>query len=164
MEVLNFDVLKLNSCKLFAFVFLLAFFISSSEGTTIKRCYKCRSRGDQGSCKDPFKYSNFTSLTGVKGVEAIPCPSGWCNKIFEGGANQFKDEEYGAATSRGCLPRGPPDNEERCAMTVFGTNPTPVMMCLCQGDLCNGSPTTALPSALMILLPLLSIFHAWRNI
>ncbi|RZF37872.1 hypothetical protein LSTR_LSTR007725 [Laodelphax striatellus] len=154
--------LKLKFYQFITVSFLLVLFIGSSEGA-IKRCFVCRSRGDLGTCKDPFKYGNFTSLEDVKGVTAVPCPSGWCNKILEGGANQFKDEEYGAATSRACLQRGPPDNEERCAMTTLGSNPAPVNMCLCQGDLCNGSPSMSLRSMVLVLLPVLSIFYAWAK-
>lgn len=55
----------------------------------LKRCFKCRSRGELGSCKDPFLYTN---ATGVAGVETVPCASGWCGKVLEGGANAFKDE------------------------------------------------------------------------
>lgn len=58
----------------------------------IKRCFKCRSRGDLGSCKDQFGYNNASALEKVHGVEAIPCASGWCGKVLEGGANTFKDE------------------------------------------------------------------------
>ncbi|GBN44980.1 hypothetical protein AVEN_191368-1, partial [Araneus ventricosus] len=49
----------------------------------IRRCYSCRSRGELGDCKDPFQY-NATVIDEVKGVEAIPCASGWCAKIIEG--------------------------------------------------------------------------------
>lgn len=58
----------------------------------LKRCFKCRSRGDLGSCKDAFIHTNATGIEHVAGVEAIPCASGWCGKVLEGGANSFKDE------------------------------------------------------------------------
>jgi len=110
---------------------LFCFIFGLTEG--YMKCFKCRSRGDLGSCKDPFLYSNVTTA----GVEEVPCASGWCGKVLEGGANSFKDEEYGMATERTCLVRGPSDSEERCAPTLRGN--TRVMMCFCQGDLCNSS-------------------------
>ncbi|KAK6630259.1 hypothetical protein RUM43_014958 [Polyplax serrata] len=87
-----------------------------------------------------------------KGIEAVPCASGWCSKIIEGGNN----DDYGIATERQCLPRGPSDSEERCAKTEW--NHKKVYMCFCQGDLCNASTTlhkfnlTFLLSALELLL------------
>lgn len=42
----------------------------------------CRSRGDLGSCKDPFTM-NSTEIETEKGVDAVPCASGWCGKIIE---------------------------------------------------------------------------------
>ena len=47
----------------------------------MRRCYSCRSRGKLGDCKDPVSF-NATKL--MKGVEAVPCASGWCSKIIEG--------------------------------------------------------------------------------
>ena len=58
----------------------------------LKRCFSCRSRGELGSCKDPFLFKNASAVEGVSGVEAVPCASGRCGKILEGGANSFKDE------------------------------------------------------------------------
>ena len=52
----------------------------------VKRCYSCRSRGDLGTCRDPFKV-NSTLGEIEKGIEAVPCASGWCSKIIEGGNN-----------------------------------------------------------------------------
>ncbi|EEB11040.1 conserved hypothetical protein [Pediculus humanus corporis] len=95
----------------------------------VKRCYSCRSRGDLGTCRDPFKV-NSTLGEIEKGIEAVPCASGWCSKIIEG--------DYGLATERQCLSRGPSDSEERCAKTEW--NHKKVYMCFCQGDLCNHSP------------------------
>lgn len=48
----------------------------------LRRCYQCRSRGDLGSCKDPFKL-NITQIDDVHGVTAVPCASGWCGKVIE---------------------------------------------------------------------------------
>jgi len=132
---------------------LLCYTAVFSEG--LKRCFKCRSRGDRGSCKDPFRYSNSTDLE--KGVETVPCASGWCGKVLEGGANSFKDEEYGMATERTCLVRGPSDSEERCAPTVRSN--TKVMMCFCQGDLCNAAPVSSVSALLMSLAPSLLLLR-----
>lgn len=41
------------------------------------------------------------------------------------------------ATQRMCVQRGPTDNEDRCAYTIY--NYKKVFMCFCQGDLCNSS-------------------------
>lgn len=49
----------------------------------LRRCYQCRSRGDLGSCKDPFKY-NSTAVTMEHGLTHVPCASGWCGKVIEG--------------------------------------------------------------------------------
>lgn len=48
----------------------------------LRRCVSCRSRGELGSCKDPFTM-NSTQIALEKGVEAVPCVSGWCGKIIE---------------------------------------------------------------------------------
>jgi hypothetical protein len=56
----------------------------------LRRCYSCRSRGDLGTCKDPFTL-NLTLAEQERGVEAVPCASGWCGKFLEGG-NSFKDD------------------------------------------------------------------------
>lgn len=61
----------------------------------VRQCYRCRSRGESGDCKDPFVF-NSTTTKGT-GVETIPCASGWCSKIIEGGRDNgefyvyFKD-------------------------------------------------------------------------
>lgn len=55
----------------------------------IKRCYQCRSRGDLGSCKDPFRF-NASDIEKEPGVAAIPCASGWCGKVLEGESSTFK--------------------------------------------------------------------------
>lgn len=49
---------------------------------SLRRCFQCRSRGELGSCKDPFKF-NVTQLAKEPGIEAIPCASGWCGKVIE---------------------------------------------------------------------------------
>ncbi|XP_073999903.1 QVR superfamily protein rtv [Rhodnius prolixus] len=135
-------------------VLLFLYLIDNTEGA-FNRCFKCRSRGDLGSCKDPFKF-NASALEGIQGVDAIPCTSGWCGKILDRGSNSFKDEEYGAATERLCLQRGPDDNEERCAPTTWGHEK--VYMCFCQGDLCNAADKK---SPALILLFVLIGFMNW---
>lgn len=47
--------------------------------------------------------------------------------------------EYGVATQRICLQRGPSDSEDRCAYTKW--NYRKVLMCFCKGDLCNNATT-----------------------
>lgn len=47
-----------------------------------RRCYQCRSRGELGSCKDPFRF-NVTQIENEHGISAIPCASGWCGKVIE---------------------------------------------------------------------------------
>lgn len=63
------------------------------------------------------------------------------------------------ATERTCLVRGPSDSEERCAPTLRGN--TKVMMCFCQGDLCNVGPTFYISSLLLVLPPVLSFIFRW---
>lgn len=57
----------------------------------IKRCYQCRSRGELGSCKDPFRY-NASHIETEPGVTAIPCASGWCGKVIEGETGAFRED------------------------------------------------------------------------
>ena len=47
--------------------------------------------------------------------------------------------DYDQAIQRMCVQRGPDDNQDRCANTIY--NYKKVYMCFCQGDLCNGSLT-----------------------
>ncbi|XP_059223516.1 uncharacterized protein LOC106086801 [Stomoxys calcitrans] len=108
--------------------------IHSSEAL-LRRCFQCRSRGELGSCKDPFTF-NATDVEKESGVAAIPCASGWCGKVIEGGGTYAVDD-YDQAIQRMCVQRGPDDNQDRCANTVY--NYKKVYMCFCQGDLCNGS-------------------------
>lgn len=54
----------------------------------LRRCYQCRSRGDLGTCKDAFV--NNVTLVG-RGVSAVPCASGWCGKVIEGGGSLRDD-------------------------------------------------------------------------
>lgn len=48
----------------------------------LRRCVTCRSRGELGTCKDPFTL-NSTEIQNEHGVKAEPCASGWCGKIIE---------------------------------------------------------------------------------
>ncbi|XP_053211072.1 uncharacterized protein LOC128394740 [Panonychus citri] len=97
----------------------------------VKYCYVCRSRGPLGDCADPF-YLNQTTVKDYKGVEATPCPSGWCGKAIEG-----KEGDPIIATERMCLQRPPTDQEERCAETLYQNKREPLFMCFCRGHLCN---------------------------
>ncbi|XP_062138251.1 uncharacterized protein LOC133847307 [Drosophila sulfurigaster albostrigata] len=103
----------------------------------LRRCYQCRSRGELGSCKDPFSF-NATDVEREPGLSAIPCASGWCGKVIEGGGTYALDD-YDLAIQRMCVQRGPDDNMDRCADTIY--NHKKVFMCFCQGDLCNAAAT-----------------------
>lgn len=114
-------------------IFTVLYFVLPHETIgALRRCVSCRSRGELGSCKDPFTM-NSTQIEMEKGVEAVACASGWCGKIIES-ANL--NNEYGTATQRLCYQKGPSDNEERCAYAMW--NYRKVYMCFCYGDLCNG--------------------------
>lgn len=115
-------------------IFTFIIFTNCAEGI-IRRCYQCRSRGEKGNCKDPFKY-NSTQAENQHGLQVIPCASGWCGKVIEG-QETYREDDYDSAVQRMCVQRGPDDNEDRCAHTVY--NYKKVYMCFCQGDLCNGS-------------------------
>ncbi|XP_053948066.1 uncharacterized protein LOC128856774 [Anastrepha ludens] len=117
----------------------LLFYVQISNGL-LRRCYQCRSRGELGSCKDPFNY-NATDVENEPGLSAIPCASGWCGKVIEGGGTYAVDD-YDQAIQRMCVQRGPDDNQDRCANTVY--NYKKVYMCFCQGDLCNHGSTISL--------------------
>lgn len=84
-------------------MFLLILLVSGA----LKRCYRCRSRGGLGDCKDPFFGvttpvrsqtanplqipGNAANLQTNVGVDAIPCSSGWCVKYIEGSGNFHSD-------------------------------------------------------------------------
>ncbi|CAG0917857.1 unnamed protein product, partial [Notodromas monacha] len=66
--------------------------IQASEGL-IRKCFSCRSRGDRGDCKDPFRVNQTLVIEDQEyqrqvGIKAIPCASGWCGKILEGGGDK----------------------------------------------------------------------------
>lgn len=127
-------------------VFLL--FLDISNGL-LRRCYQCRSRGELGSCKDPYTF-NATDAENEPGISVIPCASGWCGKLIEGGGTYAVDD-YDMAHQRMCVQRGPDDSEDRCAYTVY--NYKKVYMCFCQGDLCNSSNRPSAWTMLTLLLP-----------
>ncbi|XP_014086053.2 UPAR/Ly6 domain-containing protein rtv [Bactrocera oleae] len=120
--------------KKVVFATLLLLFVQISNGL-LRRCFQCRSRGELGSCKDPFSF-NATDVENEPGLSAVPCASGWCGKVIEGGGTYAVDD-YDQAIQRMCVQRGPDDNQDRCANTVY--NYKKVYMCFCQGDLCNSS-------------------------
>ncbi|ERL91940.1 hypothetical protein D910_09263, partial [Dendroctonus ponderosae] len=128
-------------------VFFLFNFVAFSNG--LQRCFMCRSRGELGSCKDPF-VANVTLVENKQeiGIETVPCASGWCGKIVE--SENAAKEEYGVATQRICLQRGPSDSEDRCAYTKW--NYRKVLMCFCKGDLCNGGVSFTPQAAVYALL------------
>lgn len=138
------------SNKLVVVVLFLCVLVNFSGGV-VKRCFSCRSRGDLGSCKDRFKYTNVTQISSEPGigVEAVPCASGWCGKIIETRNSDAKEQEFDTATQRTCLQRGPSDAEERCDDTMWEYKK--VFMCFCHGDLCNGTPSKSFNHYLLTL-------------
>lgn len=56
-----------------------------------KRCMRCRSRGELGSCGDPFPF-NVTDPEAEVGVHVIACPSGWCGKLNQGSTGTFRSD------------------------------------------------------------------------
>ncbi|XP_050420301.1 uncharacterized protein LOC126833189 [Adelges cooleyi] len=134
-------------------IFLLTVLIDFSE-SVVKRCFSCRSRGDLGSCKDRFKYTNISQLNAEPGIgaEVVPCASGWCGKIIETRDVDAKEQEFDTATQRTCLQRGPSDSEERCDDTVWEYKK--VFMCFCHGDLCNGASAQVYNLCLLLTLAL----------
>ncbi|XP_059616799.1 uncharacterized protein LOC132261820 [Phlebotomus argentipes] len=138
---------------------IVLFQLHVAEGI-LRRCYQCRSRGDLGSCKDPFRF-NATQIEDERGITAVPCASGWCGKVIEG-TGSFREDDYDVATQRMCVQRGPSDSEDRCAYTVF--NHKKVFMCFCQGDLCNSAPQSTFNHFTMLPLMLLPVLLAsYRN-
>ena len=130
---------------------------------SLRRCYSCRSRGEKGDCRDPFKRPP-TLEPGApieshsRYVDELPCSSGWCLKVMEGVDKNFGDEDHGIATERACMPRVPSDGKERCAYVK--RNHRQVFMCFCKGDLCNSGLSVG-PSwmvAIIMCLFLMGIF------
>lgn len=136
---------SLNNLIVLILVKLCVFHLTSGA---LKRCFECHSRGDLGDCKDKFRFANASDVEGEPGVKTALCASGWCGKIIEGVNFAFKNEEYGKATQRRCLQRGPSDGEERCANTVYDRKN--VFMCFCKGDLCNGGRGLVAPVAVVL--------------
>lgn len=151
----------LNQIKILTLV-AISFALESHSPTkmqlveaSFKRCFTCRSRGPLGDCRDPFTLNSttFDGQTNLKpSIEAVPCSSGWCSKITE--------DEYGdsiKATERSCMTRPPTDNEERCSETLFENHrDRKVFLCMCYGDLCNGT-SQILPSSLVVAIVCFSI-------
>lgn len=80
--------IEVIQCTLFRFPEILdALDISG----LIKRCYQCRSRGELGSCKDPFRF-NASHVDTEPGVTTVPCASGWCGKVIEGDTGAFRED------------------------------------------------------------------------
>ncbi|EDW04389.1 GH11769 [Drosophila grimshawi] len=123
----------------------------------LRRCYQCRSRGELGSCKDPFTF-NATDVDKEPGLTAIPCASGWCGKVIEGGGTYALDD-YDLAIQRMCVQRGPDDNMDRCADTIY--NYKKVYMCFCQGDLCNGAQGHGTHQRLVLLTFAILVPSKW---
>ncbi|PZC82545.1 hypothetical protein B5X24_HaOG210294 [Helicoverpa armigera] len=125
----------MNSNSVFL-ITILIFFVAQEVQSLHKRCIRCRSRGELGTCGDPFPI-NVTESIVESGLHVVACPSGWCGKLIEGTVGTFRSDDYGAATERMCLQRAPSDYEERCAYTMW--NRKKVYMCFCNGDLCNSA-------------------------
>ncbi|CAB3236004.1 unnamed protein product [Arctia plantaginis] len=121
-----------------------------------KRCNRCRSRGDNGTCKDPFPL-NVTEADAEVGLHIVACPSGWCGKLIEGTIGAFRQDDYGTATERMCLQRPPSDYEERCAYTMW--NRKKVYMCFCNGDLCNAAGGVSSYPLLLTLAVLCPVYN-----
>ncbi|KPJ01883.1 hypothetical protein RR46_05092 [Papilio xuthus] len=132
---------------------LVGFVLFKEANCLNKRCIKCRSRGELGSCGDPFPF-NVTEPEAEVGIHVVACPSGWCGKSYEGNIGALKNDDYGAATERMCLQRPPSDYEERCAYTMWSHRK--VYMCFCNGDLCNSSyKIAAVPSVILVTISVL---------
>lgn len=56
-----------------------------------KRCIRCRSRGELGTCGDPFPI-NVTETIVETGLHVVACPSGWCGKLIEGTVGTFRSD------------------------------------------------------------------------
>jgi len=129
-----------------------------SAQSNLRRCYTCRSRGEQGDCRDPFNPPD----PGIPGqpkpphttsINELPCASGWCSKLLDG-LDKSTIDDFGVAHERSCMQRGPSDGKERCAYVKY--NHREVYMCFCRGDLCNTSPWVRPSLVTLLLLPLLS--------
>ncbi|XP_023337717.1 uncharacterized protein LOC111708543 [Eurytemora carolleeae] len=138
---------------------LLIFPLLVYTQSSLRRCYTCRSRGQQGDCKDPFtppepRIPGLPLPSHTAAVHEIPCSSGWCQKTLDG-LDKNDGDDFGIATERACMQRGPSDGKERCAYVKVRA--TEVYMCFCKGDLCNSS-RNILPS-LSILIPSIILIY-----
>lgn len=77
--------------------------------------------------------------------------------------------DFGTATERACLPRSPPDGEERCAEVTVRNNKV-MLVCVCRGDLCNSAPhlrqshTTFLSFGVAIITLFLMNYHIYASL
>lgn len=62
--------------------------------------------------------------------------------------------DYDLALQRMCVQRGPDDNMDRCADTIY--NHKKVFMCFCQGDLCNAAVGQRAPLRQTLLVPIVA--------
>jgi len=134
---------------------------AQSSTSLLRRCYTCRSRGEQGDCRDPFVPPESPEPGKKKerrAVSEIPCSTGWCSKLMEGVDKNFGDDDYGIATERQCMQRAPSDNQERCAYVKY--NHKQVYMCFCKGDLCNSAKSIQTNYLIVFLLPMLRLLYS----
>eukprot|EP00090_Calanus_glacialis_P008055 TRINITY_DN16404_c0_g1_i1.p1 TRINITY_DN16404_c0_g1~~TRINITY_DN16404_c0_g1_i1.p1 ORF type:complete len:159 (-),score=15.15 TRINITY_DN16404_c0_g1_i1:50-526(-) len=140
-------------------------FSSAQSSTSLRRrCYTCRSRGEQGDCRDPFtppEESEPGAKKESQAVSDIPCSTGWCSKLMEGVDKNFGDDDYGIATERQCMQRAPSDYNERCAYVK--RNHKQVYMCFCKGDLCNGALGLSSSLVVMIVPLVLLLATFWKQ-
>lgn len=144
------------NCRQFLLCLLICLALFKEVKCLHKRCVKCRSRGELGSCGDPVVV-NATDPYSQLGIHVVACPSGWCGKMMEGNEGAFRTDDYGSATERMCLQRPPSDYEERCAYTLW--NYKKVYMCFCNGDLCNTAFRTTISYCSIVIAVLLTIFN-----
>ncbi|XP_015782362.1 uncharacterized protein LOC107360243 [Tetranychus urticae] len=136
-------------------IILVSLFSAIESQSRVKYCYVCRSRGSLGDCGDPFPW-NQTTVKDLKGVEASPCPSGWCGKTIEG-----KEGDPIVATERMCLQRPPTDQEERCSETFFENKREPLFMCFCRGHLCNHSSSLFVNYGILAVMPVFTYLYQY---
>ncbi|XP_044018704.1 uncharacterized protein LOC122859309 [Aphidius gifuensis] len=132
--MINYSSKNIFNKSIYMIIVFLSILSYYNVKGNLKRCVSCRSRGELGSCRDPF---TINSTLGVHepGIKIEPCASGWCGKIIE------SLNEYATATQRMCFQRPPDDGEERCSFTI--KNWKKVFMCFCKGDLCNDATSVS---------------------
>lgn len=125
----------MKMCKVMVLA-VIAFLCGKATGAS-RQCFKCRSRGELGNCRDPFPFNGTTGYAQA-GIHLVSCPSGWCTKKIEGVGGP--PDDFGTATERACLIQAPSDKEERCI--EIKENFKTVLRCFCRGDVCNSSDRT----------------------